>query len=168
MAEADELCERIAIVDHGKILAIGSPDELKKRVQRESIFRLELDRLQGGPAALAALPGVVSAANAASDGGPVDRQTVTVNLVLTDDAALGAVVGALSGLGSQILSLQKSEPSLEDVFVELVGRGFGDEDVTNGTGSSNGTGRPPADDHHDSLQADDTATTDDTAEAGVS
>ena len=59
MAEADELCERIAIVDHGRILAIGSPDELKRRVQRESIFRLELDRLDGGPAALARLPGVV-------------------------------------------------------------------------------------------------------------
>ena len=53
MAEADELCERIAIVDHGRILAIGTPDELKRRVQRESIFRLELDRLDGGPAALA-------------------------------------------------------------------------------------------------------------------
>jgi ABC-2 type transport system ATP-binding protein len=172
MAEADELCERIAIVDHGKILAIGSPDELKKRVQRESIFRLELDRLKGGPAALAALPGVVSAANAASDGGPVDRQTVTVNLVLADDAALGAVVGALSGLGSQILSLQKSEPSLEDVFVELVGRGFGDEDAGDGKGTNgtanNGTGRPPPDDRHDGLQSDDTATIDDTAEAEVS
>ena len=48
MAEADELCERIAIVDHGRILAIGTPDELKQRVQRESIFRLELDRLDGG------------------------------------------------------------------------------------------------------------------------
>ena len=48
MAEADELCERIAIVDHGRILAIGTPDELKKRVQRESIFRLELDRLDAG------------------------------------------------------------------------------------------------------------------------
>src|SRR6185503_19199734 len=134
MAEADELCDRIAIVDHGKILAIGTPDELKKRVQRESIFRLELDRLQGGPAALAALPGVLSAASAADDERPVDRQTVAVNLVLVDDAALGGVVGALSGLGSQILSLQKSEPSLEDVFVELVGRGFGDEDDANGSG----------------------------------
>ena len=47
MAEADELCERIAIVDRGRILAIGTPDELKRRVQRESIFRLELDRLDG-------------------------------------------------------------------------------------------------------------------------
>src|SRR5204863_1103248 len=61
MAEADELCERVAIVDHGRILAIGSPEELKRRVQRESLFRLELDRLDGGPAVLSRLPGVVSA-----------------------------------------------------------------------------------------------------------
>ena len=124
MAEADELCERIAIVDHGGILAIGTPDELKKRVQRESIFRLELDQLDGGPAALARLPGVVSAAPRPTDDGPVDRQTVTVNLVLVDDAALGGVVGALGGWARQILALRKSEPTLEDVFVELVGRGF--------------------------------------------
>jgi ABC-2 type transport system ATP-binding protein len=124
MAEADELCERIAIVDHGRILAIGTPDELKKRVQRESIFRLEVDRLDGGPAALAQLPGVVAATLPAADAGPIDRQTVAVNLTLADDNALGGVVGALSGIGSHILALRKSEPSLEDVFVELVGRGF--------------------------------------------
>ncbi len=129
MAEADELCERIAIVDHGRILAIGTPDELKRRVQSESIFRLELDRLDGGPAALAQLPGVLSAAIAASDDGrDADRQVVAVNLVLADDTALGGVVGALGGLGSQIVSLRKSEPTLEDVFVELVGRGFDDEE----------------------------------------
>ncbi len=129
MAEADELCDRIAIVDRGRILALGTPDELKKRVQRESVFRLELDRLDGGVAALRRVPGVVSAALAAGDqaDGKADRQTVEVNLALVDDAALGGVVGALGGLGAQILALRKSEPSLEDVFVELVGRGFGDE-----------------------------------------
>ncbi|MDQ3127427.1 MAG: ABC transporter ATP-binding protein [Chloroflexota bacterium] len=129
MAEADELCDRIAIVDHGRILALGSPDELKKRVQRESVFRLELDRLDGGPAALRRLPGVVSAALAAGDqaDGTGDRQTVEVNLALVDDGALGGVVGALGGLGAHILALRKSEPSLEDVFVELVGRGFDDQ-----------------------------------------
>src|ERR687896_244835 len=37
MAEVDELCERIAIVDRGRILAIGTPEELRRRVQRESI-----------------------------------------------------------------------------------------------------------------------------------
>ncbi len=127
MAEADELCERIAIVDHGRILAIGSPEELKKRVQRESIFRVEVDHLDGGPAALAALPGVVSAAPAADEEGSIDRQSVILNLVLAEDGVLGGVVIALSRMGSHILALRKSEPSLEDVFVELVGRGFEDE-----------------------------------------
>jgi len=127
MAEADELCERIAIVDRGRILAIGSPPELKRRVQKESIFRLELDRLDGGTGALARLPGVVSAAAAVRDGqadGEDVAQTVGVNLVLAEDAALGGVVAALGGLGAHILALRKSEPTLEDVFVELVGRGF--------------------------------------------
>ena len=102
----------------------------------------------------------MSAANAADDGGPVDRQTVAVNLVLVDDAALGGVVGALAGMGSQILALRKSEPSLEDVFVELVGRGFGEED-----GASNGTGRPPGDGPPADRRGDDAHATSDDAEA---
>jgi ABC-2 type transport system ATP-binding protein len=133
MAEADELCDRIAIVDHGRILALGTPDELKRRVQRESVFRIELDRLDGGVAALRRLPGVVSAAQAAADqaDGKGERQTIEVSLALVNDAALGGVVGALGGLGAHILALRKSEPSLEDVFVELVGRGFDDEATEN-------------------------------------
>jgi ABC-2 type transport system ATP-binding protein len=126
MAEADELCERIAIVDHGRILALGTPDELKRRVQRESVFRLEVDRLEGGPNALRRLPGVLSAAAAAAQDGK-ERQTVEVNLTLEDDGVLGTVVGTLADRGSHILGLRKSEPSLEDVFVELVGRGFDEE-----------------------------------------
>jgi ABC-2 type transport system ATP-binding protein len=128
MAEADELCDRIAIVDRGRILAIGSPAELKKRVQRESIFRIELDRLDGGASALARLPGVVSASAAADVDGAAQRQVIVMNLVLEDDGALGRVVGALSETGSHILGLRKSEPTLEDVFVELVGRGFEESD----------------------------------------
>ena len=127
MAEADELCERIAIVDRGRILAIGTPAELKRKVQRESIFRLEVDRLDGGAASLAGLPGVISAALAADADAGADAQRVTVNLVLREDAALGGVVTALAGLRSQILALRKSEPTLEDVFVELVGRGLGED-----------------------------------------
>jgi ABC-2 type transport system ATP-binding protein len=135
MAEADELCDRIAIVDRGRVLAIGSPAELKQRVQRESIFRIELDRLDGGTAALARVPGVVSATAAATDGAaPGDRQTVEVNLVLADDGALGGVVGALAPMGSRILALRKSEPTLEEVFVELVGRGFDEDDAARAGG----------------------------------
>ncbi len=134
MAEADEMCERLAIVDRGKVLAIGSPAELKRRVQTESIIRLELDRLDGGPAVLARLPGVVSAVAGtatAPEGGEVS-QTVAINLALAEPAALGGVVGALAGLGSRIVSLRTAEPSLEDVFIELVGRGFDDTDGDGG------------------------------------
>ncbi|HET9346898.1 MAG TPA: ABC transporter ATP-binding protein [Candidatus Limnocylindrales bacterium] len=126
MAEADELCERIAIVDHGRILALGSPEELKRRVQRESVFRLEVDHLDGGPAALRGLPGVLSAAAAAAQDDK-DRQTIEINLTLAEDSVLSTIVSALAERGSHLLALKKSEPSLEDVFVELVGRGFDEE-----------------------------------------
>jgi ABC-2 type transport system ATP-binding protein len=127
MAEADELCERIAIVDHGRILALGTPDDLKRRVQRESVFRLEVDRLDGGAASLRRLPGVLSAAAAAAQDDGKDRQTVEINLTLAEDSVLSTVVSALAERGSHLLALRKSEPSLEDVFVELVGRGFDEE-----------------------------------------
>ncbi len=158
MAEADELCERVAIVDRGRVLAIGTPDELKRRVQRESIFRLELDALDGGAARLSGLPGVVRAVAAGDAGGDGEARTVAVNLVLEDDAALGPVVGALGGIGAHILALRKSEPTLEDVFVELVGRGFADAENGNGhrpeaTDGRDGTSGADASDESTALEA---------------
>jgi ABC-2 type transport system ATP-binding protein len=133
MAEADELCERVAIVDRGRILAIGTPAELKRRVQRESIFRLELEHFGAGPRTLADLPGVLKASAAtASDTGNGDgtgRDVVGIKLVLAEDSALSGVVQAVTGMGAEITALEKSEPSLEDVFVELVGRGFAESEA---------------------------------------
>ena len=131
MVEAEQLCDRIAIVDRGRILALGTPEELRRRVQGESIFRIELDQMPGGGglAAIGALPGVLSAVMAdedGADGAGVDR--VALKVALTDDSALTSVVTAVAERGSQLVGLAKSEPSLEDVFVELVGRGFGDGD----------------------------------------
>jgi ABC-2 type transport system ATP-binding protein len=135
MVEAEQLCDRIAIVDRGRILALGTPEELRRRVQGESIFRIELDQMPGGGglAAIGALPGVLSAVMAdedGTDGAGVDR--VALKVALTDDSALTSVVTAVAERGSQLVGLAKSEPSLEDVFVELVGRGFGDGDGDGG------------------------------------
>jgi ABC-2 type transport system ATP-binding protein len=132
MVEADQLCDRIAIVDHGRILALGTPDELRRLVQSESIFRIELDRLpaDGGVTGLAALPGVLSAVRA-DEGAETDgagAASVALKVALADDSALTNIVTAVAARGSQLVGLQKSEPSLEDVFVELVGRGFGEEE----------------------------------------
>lgn len=128
MAEADELCDRVAIVDHGRILAIGTPAELKRRVQRESLFRIDVDRLPGGAAPLAALPGVVSAVVTTAGGEAAGPEAVTLSLSLEGDAALAGVVGALTSAGANLRGIAKTEPTLEDVFVELVGRGLGEED----------------------------------------
>jgi ABC-2 type transport system ATP-binding protein len=130
MVEAEQLCDRIAIVDHGRILALGTPEELRRRVQAESIFRIELDQLpqNGGIAAIGDLPGVLSAVRADDDGGTADgSERVALKVALADDSALTSVVTAVAARGSHLVGLAKSEPSLEDVFVELVGRGFGDE-----------------------------------------
>ena len=131
MVEAEQLCDRIAIVDRGRILALGTPEELRRRVQAESIFRIELDQLpaDGGLAAIRSLPGVLSAvaADGDGDGEEAGSDRVALKVALADDSALTSVVTAVAERGSHLVGLAKSEPSLEDVFVELVGRGFGDD-----------------------------------------
>jgi ABC-2 type transport system ATP-binding protein len=135
MAEADELCDRVAIVDRGRILALGTPAELKHRVQKESLFRIQVDDLPGGVAQLASLPGVLSANLRAAASGAVDQSSVTVSLALAEDGALAGVVAALAEAGARLRGLEKSEPTLEDVFVELVGRGLDESDETDLPGS---------------------------------
>ena len=129
MVEAEQLCDRIAIVDRGRILALGTPEELRRRVQGESIFRIELDRMpaDGGVASLAALPGVLSAVPVDGEGDGAGSDRVALKVALADDSALTTVVTEVAARGSNLVGLAKSEPSLEDVFVELVGRGFGDQ-----------------------------------------
>ncbi len=116
MAEADELCERVAIINAGRVMACDSPANLKRRLQREAIFRLEVSPLHNGAlGALSALPGVSKASHT-----PLDGRSA-LELILADESVISAVVGALTGHGAHILSLQKREPTLEDVFVDLVG-----------------------------------------------
>jgi ABC-2 type transport system ATP-binding protein len=168
MAEVDQLCDRLAIVDRGRILAIGTSAELKRRVQSESIFELEVDRLPDGTPSLARLPGVLSAVKpTASDAdAAADRQTFRVKLTLADDAALAGVVAELGKMHASIVALAKSEPTLEDVFVELVGRGFQEREQDTSDESDRPTDRPTGrpTDHADRMgpPPDEPMATDDT------
>jgi len=117
MVEADELCDRVAIINQGKVLACDSPAVLKHRLQQDAIFRLEVSPLNGlGLGVLESLPGVKKLIHHEKDGG------ATLEFILAEEPVLGSVVNALTAKNVQILNLQKREPTLEDVFVDLVGR----------------------------------------------
>jgi ABC-2 type transport system ATP-binding protein len=117
MVEADELCDRVAIINDGRVLACDKPSTLKQRLHREPLFRLEttpLDEITTG--ALAAVPGVRTITHHADDGHS------TLNLVLEEERVIGAVIAAMEARQVGLLTLAKHEPTLEDVFVKLVGR----------------------------------------------
>ncbi|MCU0490302.1 MAG: ABC transporter ATP-binding protein [Chloroflexaceae bacterium] len=116
MAEAEELCQRVAIINAGKVLACDSPANLKRRLQREAIFRLDVSPLRNGAlSTFETLPGVRKFVHTPQDG------KSELDLILAEDGAIASVVTTLTSHGAQILNLQKREPTLEDVFVDLVG-----------------------------------------------
>jgi ABC-2 type transport system ATP-binding protein len=117
MVEADELCDRVAIINAGRVLACDTPSNLKRRLQREPIFHLETTpAAEADVADLDTTPGVVRATHRAMDG------KSAFELVLCEDRVLGPVIRLFEGRGLALLSLTKREPTLEDVFVALVGR----------------------------------------------
>jgi ABC-2 type transport system ATP-binding protein len=122
MMEADELCDRLAIIDRGKVLACDTPAALKRRVQKHSLFEIALKPNGDDWSALSRLPGVESCT---ATPGP---EAVTLKAALKEEAAIGGVVQAVVAGGGHILTLRKVEPTLEDVFIQLVGRGLADEE----------------------------------------
>jgi ABC-2 type transport system ATP-binding protein len=122
MMEADELCDRVAIVNRGRIVAEGTPAELKQRVQQDAIVDLQLSPGSRLLDALRGIDGVAAASVAEQDG--IDR----FSLQLSSDAALGGVMRVVEESGRQIRGVQKREVTLEDAFVKLVGRGMAEEE----------------------------------------
>jgi ABC-2 type transport system ATP-binding protein len=117
MVEADELCDRVAIVNGGRVLACDTPAALKRRLRRESIFHLETSPLNSPGAALfSSLPGVRKVTHAESDG------RAMLELILAEEQVLSSVIAVMAANQISLLNLTKREPTLEDVFVELVGR----------------------------------------------
>jgi ABC-2 type transport system ATP-binding protein len=121
MHEADELCGRVAIIDKGRILACDAPAVLKLGLQSEAIFRLRIADLADAGAVVAERPDVSRFAQAVHD------EHIEVDLILTGDGALTDVLSSLQAAGGRLLSLEKREPTLEDVFLHVVGHGFEDE-----------------------------------------
>jgi ABC-2 type transport system ATP-binding protein len=116
MEEAETLCDRVAIIDHGRILAMDTPSRLVDAVSRESVIEC---RFAGAAEEddMRALAAVVSVVN--DDGG----YTIT-----TADlpATLMALASFAATNGSAISDMSVHRPTLEDVFVTLTGRALRD------------------------------------------
>jgi ABC-2 type transport system ATP-binding protein len=121
MAEADELCDRLAIIDKGRVLACDTPANLKRKVQEHPLFHLTLAPGSDGLAAVRAVPGVHSVNRTETP------EAVELKVSLHEDAVIGGVVQAVAAHG-RLLTLKKVEPTLEDVFIELVGHGIAEGD----------------------------------------
>lgn len=119
MEEAERLCDRVAILDHGKVIALGSPRELIASLGAEHVVEFTLaqpaDDLE---ADLAALPGVQA----------LQQRDGLYSLTVTElHRALPAVMGLLERRGRVLASLTTHHASLEDVFVSLTGRHIRDD-----------------------------------------
>jgi ABC-2 type transport system ATP-binding protein len=120
MAEADELCDRIAIIDDGKILACDTPTNLKRLVKTNTTLSLDVTMMKD----VGGLSSIRGASNFTSSH-TVDNNMTNLRFVLEDESAVSDIVSEILAKGSKIVSLQKKEPTLEDVFIKLVGKGLG-------------------------------------------
>ncbi|WP_405709725.1 MULTISPECIES: ATP-binding cassette domain-containing protein [unclassified Streptomyces] len=114
MAEADELCDRIAVIDHGLIQALGTPRELKARVDSGPVLEVDsTDVTEQHLTALSALPGARDVSMVDTD----DRKTITIHTEKGADL-YGAVASVLAGL--DIARFTSREPTLEDAYVGIL------------------------------------------------
>jgi len=118
MEEVEEICSRIAIVDHGKIIAEGTKEQLKSTVTDVKEVRIELKLAQGGESeGLKTIPGVRNVLQ--------DEQVIRIQ----SDAAvdnLNRILKQLMDNGKEIRAVEEQEPNLETVFLTLTGRNLRD------------------------------------------
>jgi ABC-2 type transport system ATP-binding protein len=114
MEEAEALCDRVAIIDHGKILVEGTPGELKSSLQIQTVFGLELERAEAREQLAAAIRQIphVSCVETTTSGVRVFGKSA--------EGVLPALVTAAQPYGLRDLSI--SGPTLETVFITLTGR----------------------------------------------
>ncbi len=119
MDEADKLCDRIAIIDHGRIIAEGTPEELKSMVGGDIIYV----RVAGdGASLLKALRDTGWNARRVGDG------LIAVS-VRDAPRALPEVISMAARMGLQVVEVRYTRPSLDDVFLHLTGRSLRDAET---------------------------------------
>ncbi|MFB6470922.1 MAG: ATP-binding cassette domain-containing protein [Vulcanisaeta sp. AZ3] len=120
LEEADQYAERIAIIDHGKILAVGTPRELKEKIGGDVIM-IEVDgNVDIAKRTIESIEGV-SGVNV------INGKTIVLK-VKNGNTAAPAILEALSKLSIRTTSITIKEPTMDEVFLEYTGRRLRDEE----------------------------------------
>jgi ABC-2 type transport system ATP-binding protein len=127
--EADALCDRILVIDDGRIVAEGSPEELKRGVSGDAVS-LEVADPGQLPAAAATVTALAGVSDPTTDGGVLRFR------VGNGGAALPALLRALDVAGVVPASVEVRRPTLDDVFLSLTGRSLRDEPADATTGAT--------------------------------
>jgi len=132
MEEADRLCDRIAIMDHGRILALDTPEGLRRLIPGGTMLEVRVrvpEAVAVGPpvaaavrveSALGAVPGVTAVERRGASG---PDETVVYRLYATGEVGqlLASAAQAVVREDAELLDLRFARPSLEDVFIHLTG-----------------------------------------------
>jgi ABC-2 type transport system ATP-binding protein len=113
MVEADMLCNRIGIMDYGKIVALDTPFNLKRMVSKGNVFELNISNLNNKLLSLIkSLPCVNSVAR---------ENETRIKVHAKRGKAFDDIVDAVRANNGEIVSINSLEPTLEDVFLHLTG-----------------------------------------------
>jgi ABC-2 type transport system ATP-binding protein len=116
MDEAERLCDRVAVIDHGKVIALGTPAELITRVGGEHVIDLDIDPDSAARPSRDDLSSIPTVTAVREDG---DRFTLTAG---EPHRALPALLDVIRAAGVKLAGLTTRTATLEDVFVTLTGR----------------------------------------------
>ena len=124
MEEADRLCERVAIVDHGRILTLDTPAALKKSLPGAQVLDLWMRAPQPLAPRLRAVKGVLNIEAVEASDGDADGLERLRLFVEPGDGLLDRVLVGVREGGADLQHVSLSQPSLEDVYIHLTGRGL--------------------------------------------
>lgn len=120
MAEADEMCDRVAIINNGKILTCDSPHKLKEDLKETPIFKIDVASTQADMSFIEKMSGVVGYSETRN----IQTDITNLKVMVRDKRIISDVESRLTAQKLKVLSTNETEPTLEDVYVKLVGKGF--------------------------------------------
>ncbi len=127
MAEADEMCNWIAIINKGELVACNTPKGLKDTISSEKFFEINVSLItEEEDRKLKEL--LSKTAIDYSLKSLIDKNESALSVRLKEERQISNIILTLEELGKEIKSLKKVEPTLEDVFLKLVGKRFEDEE----------------------------------------